>query len=107
MSSDSFEADVLPSSKVFNGQPGSTRPSGRRERKSRDDVCSCSGILGFLGWGSTEIRPASAEEEIFLAKLLEQPSVDDIDIDAMDIDQLVEATTPAPQEVIDGEFTPA
>ena len=107
MSSDSFEADVMPSSKVFNGQPGSTRPSGRRKRKSRDEVCSCSGILGFLGWGSTEIRPASAEEEIFLAKLLEQPSVDDLDLDAMDIDQLVEATTPAPQEVIDGEFTPA
>lgn len=105
MSSGSFEAEASTSlSRVFTGQPGSARPSGRRKRKSRDEVCSCSGVFSFLGWGSTEIRPASAEEEIFLANLLEQPPGDDLDIDGMDIDQLVEATTPAPQEVIDGEF---
>lgn len=110
MSSGSFEADAAASlSRVFTGQPGSARPSGRRKRKSRDEACSCSGVFSFLGWGSTEIRPASAEEEIFLANLLEQPpGDDDLDLDGlngMDIDQLVEATTPAPQEVIDGEFT--
>jgi hypothetical protein len=55
-----------------------------------------------------DIKKTSAEEDIFLAALLEAPpsdatdakqTVNNMDEDDMDLDALVEATTPAPVEV--------
>jgi hypothetical protein len=86
---------------------GVTSPA-RRKRKTRADACSCTDVFSFLGWGSLDIKKTSAEEDIFLAALLEAPpsdatdakqTVNNMDEDDMDLDALVEATTPAPVEV--------
>lgn len=92
---------------VLQDLDGAMSPT-RKKRKTRADACSCTEVFSFLGWGSLDIKKSSADEDIFLAALLEAPpsdaanaqeAVDKMDIDDVDLDALVEATTPAPVEV--------
>lgn len=82
---------------VMRDLDGAVSP-GRRKRKTRSNSCSCAEVFSFLGWGSLEVRESSAEEELFLAALLEAtPGL--ADDDGMDLDEIIEAATPAPIEV--------
>lgn len=82
---------------VMRDLDGAVSPS-RRKRKTRANSCSCTEVFSFLGWGSLEVRESSAEEEIFLAALLEDPAGRPDD-DMMDLDEIIEAATPASREV--------
>ena len=84
---------------VLNDLDGGATKS--RKRKTRANSCSCTEMFSFLGWGSLDVRESSAEEEVFLASLLDPlpPPMANDDADDMDLDSIIEAATPAPIEV--------
>lgn len=84
---------------VLNDLDGGATKS--RKRKTRTNSCSCTEMFSFLGWGSLDVRESSAEEEVFLASLLDPlpPPMANDDADDMDLDSIIEAATPAPIEV--------